>query len=211
MVEFPPSPERHDLAALPQRRWSPTKASWAAAVSLAVLMVGGSVMWLGPAKASPSDLVRQALGAHSATLDRCYRVEIRAANTTITLDDLLTPAGMAALRAVFTDPQHFESPETPESVTQRIAADFARIADRLRAAGSRVAPHRPLPDPPALLPLRRGCGAVAPRPLRPPDRAHALSAGRVRGAVAPAFCGHGDGRLVRRRPHPPLQRRPVRR
>jgi hypothetical protein len=78
MVEFPPSRERHDLAALPQRRWRPTKASWAAAVSLAVLMVGSSVMWLGQAKASPSDLVRQALGAHSATLDRCYRVEIRA-------------------------------------------------------------------------------------------------------------------------------------
>ena len=56
--------------------------------------------------------------------------------TAITLDDLLTPAGMAALRAIFTDPQHFESPETPESVTQRIAADFARIADRLRAAGA---------------------------------------------------------------------------
>ena len=55
--------------------------------------------------------------------------------TTLTLDDLLTPAGMAALRAVFTDPHHFESPETPESVTQRIAGDFARIADRLRAAG----------------------------------------------------------------------------
>jgi type II restriction/modification system DNA methylase subunit YeeA len=55
--------------------------------------------------------------------------------TTLTLDDLLTPAGMAALRAVFTDPQHFESPETPESVTQRIATEFARIADRLRLAG----------------------------------------------------------------------------
>ena len=55
--------------------------------------------------------------------------------TTLTLNDLLTPAGMAALRAVFTDPHHFESPETPESVTQRIAGDFARIADRLRAAG----------------------------------------------------------------------------
>ena len=55
--------------------------------------------------------------------------------TTLTLDDLLTPAGMAALRAIFTDPQHFESPETPESVTQRIAGEFARIADRLRLAG----------------------------------------------------------------------------
>ena len=42
---------------------------------------------------------------------------------------------MAALRAVFTDPHHFESPETPESVTQRIVGDFARIADRLRVAG----------------------------------------------------------------------------
>jgi type II restriction/modification system DNA methylase subunit YeeA len=55
--------------------------------------------------------------------------------TTLTLDDLLTPAGMAKLRAVFTDPHHFESPETPESVTQRIAGEFARLADRLRAAG----------------------------------------------------------------------------
>ena len=55
--------------------------------------------------------------------------------TTLTLDDLLTPAGMATLRAVFTDPHHFENPETPESVTQRIVGDFARIADRLRGAG----------------------------------------------------------------------------
>ena len=39
--------------------------------------------------------------------------------TTITLDDLLTPAGVAALHAIFTDSQHFESPETPESVTRR--------------------------------------------------------------------------------------------
>jgi type II restriction/modification system DNA methylase subunit YeeA len=56
--------------------------------------------------------------------------------TTITLDDLLTPAGMARLRAIFTDPSFFESGETPESVTQRIAGEFAQIADRLRAAGN---------------------------------------------------------------------------
>lgn len=47
-------------------------------MSLVVLVVGGSVMWLGQAKASPSALVRQALQAHSARLDRCYRVEIQA-------------------------------------------------------------------------------------------------------------------------------------
>lgn len=55
--------------------------------------------------------------------------------TTLTLDDLLTPAGMASLRAIFYDPAHFESGETRESVTQRMAGEFAQLADRLRAAG----------------------------------------------------------------------------
>ena len=44
------------------------------------------------------------------------------------------------------------------------AAHRGRFRTHRRPAasvGRRVAPHRPLPDPPALLPLRRGCGAVA--------------------------------------------------
>ncbi len=55
--------------------------------------------------------------------------------TTLTLDDLLTPAGLASLRAIFHDPAHFESSETRESVTQRMAGEFAQLADRLRGTG----------------------------------------------------------------------------
>jgi hypothetical protein len=60
--------------------------------------------------------------------------------TTLTLDDLLTPEGLATLRAIFSDPRRFESAETPESVTQRMAGEFAQLADRLRAAGHDAPP-----------------------------------------------------------------------
>ncbi|WP_423223672.1 class I SAM-dependent DNA methyltransferase [Candidatus Amarolinea aalborgensis] len=59
--------------------------------------------------------------------------------TTLTLDDLLTPAGLERLRAVFYHPTFFETAETPEMVTRRVAEEFARLADLLRADG-----HEPL-------------------------------------------------------------------
>lgn len=71
LVEPPPLSEPHDLAALPRARRWPTKASWAVAASLAAAVIGVSVLWLGKASASPSALVRQALQAHAARLDRC--------------------------------------------------------------------------------------------------------------------------------------------
>jgi len=77
LAEPPPLSEPHDLAALPRARRWPTKASWAVAASLAAAVIGVSVLWLGKASASPSALVRQALQAHAARLDRCYRVEVR--------------------------------------------------------------------------------------------------------------------------------------
>ncbi len=55
--------------------------------------------------------------------------------TTIALDDLLTPQGLAKLRAIFYDPQQFRSPETSASVTEKVAAEFAQLADRLRHYG----------------------------------------------------------------------------
>ena len=55
--------------------------------------------------------------------------------TTLTLDDLLTPAGLDTLWAIFNEPQRFQSAETPETVTQRVAGEFTQIADRLRQAG----------------------------------------------------------------------------
>ncbi len=54
---------------------------------------------------------------------------------TITLDDLLTPAGLDQLRAVFFDPERFRAPQTTEQVTQQAAAEFARLADSLRSYG----------------------------------------------------------------------------
>ena len=131
--------------------------------------------------------------------------------TTITLDDLLTPAGMAALRAIFTDPQHFESPETPESVTQRIAADFARIADRLRASGAespRIA-HFLIR---LLFCLFAEDVELLPRGLfaRLIERTHyqpAAFAAQLRQLFAVMATGGWFGADA----HPPLQRRPVRR
>jgi type II restriction/modification system DNA methylase subunit YeeA len=55
--------------------------------------------------------------------------------TTLTLDDLLTPAGLERLRAVFYHPAFFETAETPEMVTRRVAEEFARLADLLRQDG----------------------------------------------------------------------------
>ena len=52
--------------------------------------------------------------------------------TTLTLDDLLTPLGLERLRAIFYQPTVFETAETPEMVTQRMAAEFAHLADLLR-------------------------------------------------------------------------------
>ena len=51
-------------------------------------------------------------------------------------DDLLTPDGLAQLRAVFFDPQTFRAPITTDQVTQEAATHFARLADLLRASGA---------------------------------------------------------------------------
>ena len=50
----------------------------------------------------------------------------------IGLDDLLTPAGMAHLRALFADPEQFKSSQTSEQVTEQAAQEFARLAVLLR-------------------------------------------------------------------------------
>jgi type II restriction/modification system DNA methylase subunit YeeA len=67
---------------------------------------------------------------------------VNAVNTpvTLTLDDLLTPAGAAALHAVFYDPDHFRAPQTRDEVTRKAAVQVARLADSLRARGED--PHR---------------------------------------------------------------------
>lgn len=53
----------------------------------------------------------------------------------IGLGDLLTPEGMAHLRAIFYEPERFRAPQTTEQVTRAAATEFARLADLLRAYG----------------------------------------------------------------------------
>ncbi|NLD44197.1 MAG: class I SAM-dependent DNA methyltransferase, partial [Chloroflexi bacterium] len=62
---------------------------------------------------------------------------------TLTLDDLLEPAGRALLRAVFFSPEDLRAPQTPQQATQEAAAKFARIAEILRKYGEepRVVAH----------------------------------------------------------------------
>ena len=79
----------------------------------------------------------------------------------LTLDDLLKPEGLRLLNAVFTDPESLRDPQTPEHVTQLAAEKFAHLSERLRAARSSCRRHGPFPHPPALLPVRRGCGHPA--------------------------------------------------
>ncbi|NLE60281.1 MAG: class I SAM-dependent DNA methyltransferase, partial [Planctomycetes bacterium] len=55
---------------------------------------------------------------------------------TIVLDDLLKPEKLDLLRKAFTQPEAFRSHETTAQVTQEAAAQFARIAQLLRAYGN---------------------------------------------------------------------------
>jgi type II restriction/modification system DNA methylase subunit YeeA len=54
---------------------------------------------------------------------------------TITLDDLLTPAGQQRLRDVFYAPEAFRAPVTTEQVTKQAAQEFSELAKLLRRYG----------------------------------------------------------------------------
>ena len=62
------------------------------------------------------------------------------ATTTLTLDDLLTPQGLQALRNVFFNPAAFRPERTAEQVTEEAATRFAHLAEHLRKWG-----YAPLP------------------------------------------------------------------
>ncbi len=53
----------------------------------------------------------------------------------ISLDDLLQPAKLAQLRAVFYEPDTFRAPQSTEQVTQAVAREFARLAELARVYG----------------------------------------------------------------------------
>jgi hypothetical protein len=54
---------------------------------------------------------------------------------TLTLDDLLTPAGLATLRNIFEQPDAFRVAQTPAQVTEAAAREFADLARQLRKWG----------------------------------------------------------------------------
>ena len=55
--------------------------------------------------------------------------------TTLTIDDLLTPAGLQALRDLFTNPAAFRAAQTTQQVTEQAASEFAKLAELLRRYG----------------------------------------------------------------------------
>ena len=54
---------------------------------------------------------------------------------TLTLDDLLTPAGLTRLRDLFYAPEAFRAPQTTEQVTRQAAEEFSLLASLLRKYG----------------------------------------------------------------------------
>jgi type II restriction/modification system DNA methylase subunit YeeA len=54
---------------------------------------------------------------------------------TLTLDDLLTPAGLDTLKAVFIDPARLQAAKTAEQATAEAAREFARLAELRRKYG----------------------------------------------------------------------------
>lgn len=61
------------------------------------------------------------------TVKRVYR---------LALDDLLLPNKLALLRALFTDPESLRAAQTTAEVIAEAAAEFARLAERLRKWGA---------------------------------------------------------------------------
>ncbi len=57
--------------------------------------------------------------------------------TTFALDDLLDPEKLDRLRRVWTEPFAFRAEETPETVTENAAREFARLAEVLRQRGEK--------------------------------------------------------------------------
>ena len=62
------------------------------------------------------------------------------ATTRLTLDDLLTPPGMQALRNLFNNPEAFRPERTAAQVTEEAATRFAHLADHLRRWGNEPLP-----------------------------------------------------------------------
>jgi len=54
----------------------------------------------------------------------------------IGFEELTTESGLAVLRAVFFEPESLRSAETPEGVTKKAAAEFAKLAESLRERGA---------------------------------------------------------------------------
>ncbi len=73
----PEAPNLVPLPAAPSRPLFRMPWAWAMAASLAAAAIVVGLMLLSQTSASAAAVVRQALKAHSALLDRCYRVEVR--------------------------------------------------------------------------------------------------------------------------------------
>jgi hypothetical protein len=65
------------ITPLPTMTRPSVKWAWALAASVALMALIGALMFVSSGTASAAAVVREALKAHAALLDRCYRVEVR--------------------------------------------------------------------------------------------------------------------------------------
>jgi len=72
--------DANKIVVMPRTRFRRLIITWAAVASSAGAALVLFITLLSPASASPAALLQQALKAHAAALDRCYRVEIRGNN-----------------------------------------------------------------------------------------------------------------------------------
>ena len=127
------------------------------------------------------------------------------------LDDLADAATRDRLKWAFSDPERLRPGETRQSLTERVAASFASVAQALRERGQRPAGGRPLRQPPGLLHVRRRRRPAAGPHVHADAAACASCPGAVRRAGRRTLPGDGVRRPRRLRDGGLVQRQPVQR
>ena len=127
------------------------------------------------------------------------------------LDDLADAATRDRLKWAFSDPERLRPGETRQSLTERVGASFAAVAQALRERGHDPAGGRPLRQPPGLLHVRRRRRPPAGTHVHADAAACAACPDSVRRTGRRALPGDGGRRPRRLRDGGLVQRQPVQR
>ena len=96
------------------------------------------------------------------------------------------------LKWAFTDPEQLKPGQTRQTLTEQAAAEFARLAQRLRDRGHPSQIGRPFHQPAGLLHVRRRCRPAAGQDVRADARQRGSLTGRLRGAGLVLVRGHEE-------------------